>query len=105
MNALITVLLVASVTGCVAPASSDCGGGVCPPNLKCAFDGDQPRCVLPSRGNGTLDPGEDCDDGNNLSHDMCPPGCTSDLMCGGGVVDPGEGCDDGNVRDHDGCSS
>ena len=55
-------------------------------------------------GDGNLDPGEECDDGNNDDFD----GCSSDCMlefCGDGVLQPGEECDDGNNVDGDGCSA
>jgi cysteine-rich repeat protein len=76
------------------------------------------------------DPGEVCDDGNNLSGDGCAAGCLEvekpwecpqvglcQLYCGNGVFDgsdprinlvgpsKNEKCDDGNNADGDGCSS
>ena len=54
-------------------------------------------------GNGSLDPFEQCDDGNTLDGDSCSGGCAS-TPCGNGSLDPGEGCDDGNIRSGDGCS-
>jgi cysteine-rich repeat protein len=75
-------------------------------------------------GNGRLDPGEECDDGNTVSGDGCSsqcklecdwmcgmpvPGCppcgTTVSRCGDGIVSPGEQCDDGNVASGDGCSA
>lgn len=56
-------------------------------------------------GNGTLEPGEDCDDGagnSDTDPDACRTDCTSP-MCGDGVVDSGEACDDGNLVSQDGC--
>lgn len=35
-------------------------------------------CALPACGNGTLDPGEACDDGNRLARDGCSPTCRSE---------------------------
>jgi cysteine-rich repeat protein len=55
-------------------------------------------------GNGVLDPGEQCDDGNNLDGD----GCSADCLlpsCGDGILDAGEACDDGNNIDGDGCDA
>jgi len=46
------------------------GGGEDPPTNLC--------------GNGILDEGEDCDDGNNLSGDGCSYDCTLELSCGPG---------------------
>ncbi len=63
-------------------------------------------CRLWSCGNGTLDPGEMCDDGNAVSGDGCNATCTSDETCGNGITDrPAEACDDGNTAGGDGCSS
>jgi cysteine-rich repeat protein len=55
-------------------------------------------------GNGTLEGGEDCDDGNTIAGDGCSPACRFEV-CGNGIVDPGEECDDGNTTDGDGCSA
>jgi cysteine-rich repeat protein len=57
-------------------------------------------------GNGLIDPGEQCDDGNYQSGDGCDEDCQIDpIVCGDGNVDQGEQCDDGNTIDGDGCSS
>ena len=53
-------------------------------------------------GNGTLDPGEQCDDGNFRSGDGCDANCTP-TSCGNGVLSPGEACDDGNTAGGDCC--
>jgi len=58
----------------------------------------------PTCGNGTLDPGEQCDDGNIANNDTCDDNCTAP-RCGNGIVDPGEQCDDGNTITGDGCES
>ncbi|MBI4135324.1 DUF4215 domain-containing protein [Candidatus Uhrbacteria bacterium] len=60
-------------------------------------------------GNGIVDPGEDCDDGNNQDGDGCSSQCLNEgsnyaMQCGNGRLDPGEDCDDGNIQDGDGCS-
>ncbi len=54
--------------------------------------------------NGTLDPGEECDDGNQVDGDGCDSNCTL-TACGNGRVSPGEQCDDSNTVDGDCCSS
>jgi len=96
--------VVSFPAGCLQAESEVCGnGGVCPPGLRCANTGDSKICILLSCGNGTLDPGEACDDGNTRSGDGCPADCTP--PCGDGVLDPGEACDDGNTLDGDGCSA
>ncbi|MEX1369406.1 MAG: DUF4215 domain-containing protein [Nannocystaceae bacterium] len=53
-------------------------------------------------GNGVVDPGEVCDDGNALDGDGCSATCQG-ATCGNGVVDAGEACDDGNTDDLDSC--
>jgi cysteine-rich repeat protein len=58
--------------------------------------------VLPKCGNGTVDPGEECDDGNTNPFDGCTNVCT---ICGNGTVTAPEACDDGNLIDGDGCNS
>jgi fibro-slime domain-containing protein len=62
--------------------------GSCTPDCK-AF------VPLPTCGNGTLDPPEQCDDGakNGTSGDPCDLHCR--FTCGNGVIDPPEKCDDG----------
>jgi fibro-slime domain-containing protein len=49
----------------------------------------------PTCGNGTVDAGEQCDDGpaNGTSSSLCDARCH--LICGNGFLDPGEQCDDG----------
>jgi cysteine-rich repeat protein len=73
-------------------------------------------------GNGRLDLGEQCDDGNSISGDGCSSDCKIECdwmcgrlgcppcggpqsVCGNGVLDPGEQCDDGNILNGDGCSA
>lgn len=61
-------------------------------------------------GNGVLDPGEDCEDGNRVPGDGCDPSCHHEFSildkCGNGILDVelGEACDDGNRQSGDGCS-
>jgi len=60
---------------------------------------DGSECSLTCRmmfcGNGTMDPGEVCDDGNWTGGDDCSPDCQSTEVCGNGIVDwdVGEQCD------------
>lgn len=60
----------------------------------------------PACGDGTVDPGEECDDGPaNAETAACLPDCTA-ARCGDGFVHEGEeGCDDANDDDDDGCTS
>ncbi len=55
-------------------------------------------------GDGILDPGEQCDDGNVVDGDGCDSNCTP-TGCGNGIRTAGEDCDDGNRTDGDGCPS
>ena len=65
--------------------------------------------INPSCGDGQLDPGEACDDGNNISGDGCDSLCmfeiTDQSVCGDGVRESAEACDDGNTTSGDGCDS
>ena len=71
-------------------------------------------------GNGELDSGEQCDDGDAQPGDGCTGACnlepnfacntvgqdcTSTIACGDGSVAGTEACDDGNNDDTDGCSA
>ena len=56
-------------------------------------------------GNGEVESGEGCDDGNKDSGDGCSATCDEETgECGDGTVDDGEACDDGNTDSGDGCS-
>jgi cysteine-rich repeat protein len=69
-------------------------------------------------GNGMLDLGEQCDDGNTWPGDGCDSNCKIECdfgcwpnprppmgFCGDGRLSGGEDCDDGNTLSGDGCSS
>src|SRR5262249_9179508 len=62
-------------------------------------------CVAVGCGNGVVDLGELCDDGNQTSGDGCRADCGKLERCGDGVVDQGEACDDGNANPSDGCDA
>jgi cysteine-rich repeat protein len=55
-------------------------------------------------GNGTIEIGETCDDGNTMAGDGCDASCQIEVVCGDGVLQPGEQCDDHNTNAGDGCS-
>ena len=61
---------------------------------------------VPLCGNGIVDCGEVCDDGNTVEDDGCTQACLTSAVCGDGVLqaEAGEECDDGNVVSGDGCS-
>lgn len=56
-------------------------------------------------GDGTVDIGEECDDGNTVSGDGCNATCDSNETCGNGFLDDNEACDDGNNISGDGCDA
>ena len=91
--------------GCV-PGTEGCAcdDGACGDDLVCEAD----VCVSPpaaSCGDGTVDEGEECDDGNDVDTDACLSTCVN-AVCGDGETQARvEGCDDGNTDDGDGCSS
>ncbi|MFH2007863.1 MAG: DUF4215 domain-containing protein [bacterium] len=67
----------------------------------CAFD--TTGCQLASCGNGVVDAGEQCDDGNSSNNDACMNNCQN-ARCGDGYVHQGvEECDDGNSSNLDAC--
>jgi cysteine-rich repeat protein len=68
------------------------------------FDG---TCFAAGCGNGVLEPGEVCDDGDTFDGDGCSADCRSDETCGNGVIDVevGERCDDENTENGDGCQA
>lgn len=55
-------------------------------------------------GNGTVEPGEGCDDHGVVSGDGCDALCRREPECGNGTIEPGETCDDHNLTPGDGCS-
>lgn len=86
---------IADATPCTTQAitAGACGGGACHA-ITC--------------GDGVIDPGEVCDDGNTAAADGCSATCNSDETCGNQVIDvvSGEECDDGRAGlSGDGCSS
>ncbi len=90
-----STLALAALALAVLPA---CGA-------RSSLPGDAPTTTSATCGNGKVDPGEACDDGNAVSTDACVDGCVF-ARCGDGVVEAGvEACDDGNTVDSDGCTN
>ncbi len=56
-------------------------------------------------GDGIVQLGEDCDDGNAATCDGCSAQCRHETGCGDGVRCGTETCDDGNGEGCDGCSA
>ena len=91
---------------------------VCEDNQRCnAIAG---TCAEIGCGDGTVENGENCDDGATISGDGCsatceiergwecsgqPSNCSEQIVCGDGVVHESEQCDDQNTNSNDGCSS
>ncbi|WP_422884877.1 DUF4215 domain-containing protein [Nannocystis pusilla] len=59
----------------------------------------------PVCGNGEVEGGEECDDGNDVEGDGCEPSCVPTPQCGNSMIEQGEVCDDGNTEDGDECSA
>ncbi|MEW5896562.1 MAG: DUF4215 domain-containing protein [Nanoarchaeota archaeon] len=55
-------------------------------------------------GNGEIELGEQCDDGNSNNNDGCLDNCKN-AICGDGFKGPGEQCDDGNQDNTDSCTN
>ena len=59
-------------------------------------------CTAQKCGDGSVGPGEACDDGNAVDDDACSNTCVP-AACGDAVVQMGEACDDGNAVNTDAC--
>lgn len=74
-------------------------------SVKSASGSVQTTSAIPALcGNGSLDSGEQCDDGNRTDTDACTNACRI-AVCGDAVTAIWEQCDDGNRVDGDGCSN
>ncbi len=74
-----------------------CDGVGCAPGFKC--NAQSGSCVSVC-GNGVLDPGEACDDGNSVSNDGCSSACQ--VECNRTCGKPGSLCScDAGTQDHD----
>lgn len=62
------------------------------------------KWTLATCGDGTVQAGEECDDGNLVNNDACTNNCTLPI-CGDGIVQGDEECDDGNTINTDTCIS
>jgi cysteine-rich repeat protein len=104
LGGLMLGLLVLACAACLEQPYQACDTGlVCQLGYECSPKGD--FCALRNGcGNGRIDPGEVCDDGNRVSGDGCSQSCMSDERCGNRVRDLWESCDDGNQVSEDGCS-
>ena len=81
----------------------ECNEGLACNNGVCAIS--QP---LTTCGNGIIESGEICDDGNNLScspYPGCKNNCLASQYCGNGIKECSEECDDGNIYQNDYCNN
>jgi cysteine-rich repeat protein len=100
---LACILAIVAHGACVDQPYVTCETGVvCPGDQECSLHGD--FCTDDGCGNGRVDHGEACDDGNRLSGDGCSADCLSKESCGNGIRDVQEQCDDKNHLAGDGCS-
>jgi len=124
MRSVLWVVLAVFLAGCVHDKLIECGELLCPADQLCvpgprcvtseqlsvcagSTDGtlcttasgdgvcQTEVCVIGRCGNGAVEPGEVCDDGNRISGDECREDCLSDERCGNGLIDLGESCDCG----------
>ncbi|MBO4350321.1 MAG: DUF4215 domain-containing protein, partial [Proteobacteria bacterium] len=110
-----------SANGTDAACGTDCTVN---PGWLCTDYTDVSTCSKGCCGDGILQQGEECDDGNNFAGDGCDPKCRSEKIfecldgvckpiCGDGITlwmdsipkEYREECDDGNLISGDGCSS
>lgn len=109
---------LAVVVSLCTPNVAICGDGVLHPQCEQCDAGTnnsdtnpdtcRTTCRLPGCGDGVVDGGEECDDGNTTSCDGCDVLCRSEpgLVCGDGIANAacGQTCDDGNTVPGDGCT-
>lgn len=105
INPVAWVIFLVACTACGYPALAPlCGDIICGPGQACAAN--QPICIdMGGCGNGLVDNGEICDDGNVVDGEMindifvadqCNHDCTSTQECGNGIQDASEACDHGD---------
>ncbi len=132
MRVIVGIAAMVMAAGCLQSEVTVCGDHLCAPGQRCSPSGEacvrdeqldacatavegalcaalgtdgvcrDGVCEPIACGNGEMDPGEACDDGDNDSRDGCSANCLSDESCGNGSIDVavGEECDcgDGSVE-------
>ena len=99
--------------GCAADCKTVETGYTCPPQGGSCKKQDSDKPAKPNCGNGTIDNGEACDDGNTADNDGCSADCSTiepqytcpdaggpciPADCGNNVVDENEECDAGDFN-------
>ena len=111
--------ILGSIVSLCTPGTSTCGDGALTPacefcdagaaNSDTVPDACRTTCRPAACGDGVIDTGEGCDDGNTVSCDGCDAGCQPEVgfTCGDGTTLPacGESCDDANAVTGDGCTA
>lgn len=100
MSAAVMSACIMGSGSCLSDETEHCHEGLrCPSGFTCkapvAGINDESICVRKGCGDGVVDPGEVCDDGDRESGDGCSADCMSSETCGNGITDSdtGETCD------------
>lgn len=85
-----------------ASAGEQCDGVIFEPGAPATHGPCRNDCTF--CGDGAVNGGEECDDGNAVDNDGCTNACTNP-RCGDGIVQAPEECDDGNLVNNDACTN
>ena len=107
------IMLAFAASACIHPQSPDVGTDESTGTEGSTSSGgemSEPTTGVGVCGDGEVEMGEVCDDGNEADEDGCPSGaqgrCMAVARCGDGIVWEGkEECDDGNAEGGDGCEA
>lgn len=89
---------------CTAPGSAPATSAAAEVNSSLGVSATSSSAAAPFCGNGIIDGGEQCDDGNKVNEDACGNNCRI-AICGDAIRQPWEQCDDGNKVTTDSCSN
>ncbi|MBI4250433.1 DUF4215 domain-containing protein [Candidatus Uhrbacteria bacterium] len=82
--------------------NESCSCGDCSTRSECQIVNPNP----PNCGNGKVDDGEQCDDGDKDNENACRNNCTGKSgFCGNGIKEGAEQCDDGDKDNNNACSN
>ena len=85
------------------PGNGRCESGEDKPEHHSLADCGELKRKRPTCGNGAVERGETCDDGNKVTDDACTNACRLPT-CGDAIVQKGEECDDGDRNGDDECA-